>query len=202
MTIESEAQPPTMPGAFLTDPKARAEHESKLRDHFAGRTSAADPHGNLAAFDQEMRSGGMQRADTPPSGEVDQRALDFLNAWRAKNPHATTAQLTLYERDLASVLEGRRMGETPAQFAARKASAAPAASPATPTADDAPVYVQPSEVPASVLHDYALPELPAGVTVDPASLDVHLSAARAAGITQEQVAHVVRLLASQAAQAK
>ena len=81
-----------------------------------------------------------------------------------------------------------------------RGAATTAATPTAPTAGaDGGGFVEPAAIPAESLHGYRMPDgLPAGVTVHAESLAQHLAAARAAGISQQQVAVVIRQLAAQA----
>lgn len=199
---ETESGPPPIPektGDSVKDSQALHAWDAAVRAHFEGRAQAPDPHGNVAQFDQEMRAAGTQRADTP-SGLVDQTALKFLTDWRMANPKASIDQLRIFERDLASVMGGRRMGESLEQFNARTA-ASPAAQPAAPAPVDIdPEIYQPvTELAAEHLHGYAMPTgLAAGLHVDVGLLSEQLEAARAAGISEAQVQHVIRAMAAKA----
>lgn len=145
-------------------------------------------------FDREMREKGLQRNDTYSPGEIDQRALQHLQNLQKTTPAAerTTAWLGMWERDYASVLEGRRWGESPEQFTARKAGIATTAKPA-------------AEEPAGVAsdhftveqHGYTLPPCPEGVEVDQAAAESMLAVARAAGIPQAAVDAYFNQLAKQ-----
>lgn len=88
-----------------------------------GAQQAAAADAKVAAFINSQQGAIKQ----PEAGAVDQQALQFLQSWRRENPKATSTQMAVYEKDLASVLAGRRYGETPEAFNARMQSGEPAA---------------------------------------------------------------------------
>lgn len=202
MSIENAPPPiPEKTGDSVKDSQALHAWDAAVRAHFEGRgPSNPDPHNNISQFDADMRAAGTQRTDTP-SGSVDQTALTFLQDWRAANPKATVEQLRVYERDLASVLAGRRMHESLGAFHERTAAAHPAAQPAAPAPVDLDpeIYRPVSEVAAEHLHGYTMPTgLAAGLHVDVGMLSEQLEAARSAGISDAQVQYVIRAMAAKA----
>jgi len=117
------------PGFFDPLGKAGADQFAALvaaeQAKINGTKQSGAAEQKIAAFVNEQPGAIRQEA-----GAVDQNALQFLQSWRRENPNATSQQLATYERDIASVLAGRRFGETHEQFNART-KAGEAATPAT-----------------------------------------------------------------------
>lgn len=205
MTDDTMPAAPALTGNSHVDSRARQEHFSQLTAWFErnGSRPAApvqraptptEAEERVAEFDREQRAAGTQRSDTL-TGEIDQRALKFLDDAMKSKPAAerTSQWLTVWERDYASVLEGRRYGETPEQFAARKAGVATnTQAPAAEAADD--VVGVDSSVFTVAEHGYSLPPLPEGVALDREVTEGMLGVARAAGIPQRVVDAYFRAL--------
>jgi hypothetical protein len=166
-----------------------------------------DDPGKLAAFDAEMRAKGLQRAPDgtfQPSAmvEVDQAALEALDkAYRAMTPKQREANRAVYRNDLRTIYEGRRNGETLAQFQARRdgTDATPLAQSHTPqqwqeghksvTTFDG--FIPLERINVAGLSGYTLPKLIEGQQYR-ADVFSMLADARAAGLTQAQVDAYIR----------
>lgn len=140
----------------------------------------------VAAFDAEMREKGLQlpRQETngAPAVEVDPRALEFLQQWRRDNTNPTSEQRQLWERDMAQVLSGRRFGETPAQWAERQRTGAPAPTSADP-ASAAPAAEIPAEIQAIT---------PAGQELDaPEAMSEVLKTGASIGVSAETISKIL-----------
>jgi hypothetical protein len=159
---------------FNTSPTYRHHLEARRVQLMSGQQAtakeAATGEAKVVAFVSAQPGSVPQLAP----GEVDQRAIDFLNNWRHEHPDASSREVGIWERDLAEVLRGRRYGETPEAFAARQRDEAPASAPAV--AGEAPQTV----VPISAFLD----SLPASTDEAEAIQRAH-DAATAAGVPAE-----------------
>jgi hypothetical protein len=170
------------------------------------------PEQRIAEFDTDMRSSGLQHTNAPPAGEVDERSLNHLVSLRKSTPldQQTTKWRETWERDYAQTLDGRRYGESRADFEARQRGGSQPVSPqdelndmwaSVPQAklesavESVHVASQPNKGWANAEHFD--PVLLSGYTLPPghsyeAEMTIkELAAAREAGITQEQVNRVV-----------
>lgn len=184
----------------------------------------------VAAFDAEMQAKGLQHQEQQrnPDGtfapgrptvevssgeiQVDQAALDALNkAYRKLPPAEREAKRAIYQNDLKTLYEGRRLGETLTHWHARAAGAPgqmaghqqayvpghePKATPPAPTPQqweeghksvtDAGGWIPHARINTAGLSGYTLPKLVANQVYDRGVFKM-LSDARTAGFTQEQV---------------
>lgn len=145
---------------------------------------------------------------TPASGEVqiDQAAIDKLNeVWRAMTPEQREAKRATYEHDLKTIFEGRKLGESVAQFEARKTGTTaqvpnePVEQTHTPadwekghaSVTDKDGWIPIDRVNSAALSGYTLPKLIEGQQYH-SSVFAQLADARAAGLTQAQVESYIR----------
>lgn len=220
MTVETPPPMPAPSGNVSVDVVNRHEHFAAMTAFFernppngqvatpAAPVPAPNPTERVREFDSEMRATGLQRTDGPLEGEPDQRGLDYLINLKRTTPEAeqTHDWKQTWERDYASIVEGRRFGESPAAFAARKADATPAAPlagepemvPVPPAelstaveslskASDTEGRANHTAFPAALLSGYVLPP----GSYDSLATVTELKAARAAGISQAQVNAVI-----------
>lgn len=153
-------------------------------------------------------------ASAPAAGVVaDAITLDTLNknyrkAYAAASTEAQRAAIReVYHREMVEVMEGRKLGETSAQFKARQAGTAPAAPTVTPAteldkpADIAEVleeladkikdgHVLVDELDKWHTSGYIMPPTSDGMTLSVAGLEL-LAQARAAGVPQSQVTAIL-----------
>jgi hypothetical protein len=111
---------------YEVDPKFRHGVEAArfrvAKGETAQQQAEAVGAAKLQEFDRDMQAKGLQRTDQPAQQaeqQVDTRALEFLQNWRRSNPNATSEQLAMYERDLATIYAGRKFGESVTAFQER-----------------------------------------------------------------------------------
>jgi hypothetical protein len=177
------------------------------------KPAASTPAEKIAALDAELQAAGIQKTpQTPraPDGkfvakptvaDVDASFIDALNkAYRALTPAEREAKRAQYRAELQEGFEGRRLGESRANFLAR-AAGAPAQVPSEPAAQtytpkewkdghksvtDEDGWMPIDRVNPAELSGYTLPRLVEGQQFH-SSVFAQLADARAAGFTQAQV---------------
>jgi hypothetical protein len=147
----------------------------------------------IAAFDGELRAAGLQRTDVPSPGVIDERGIEACIQWRKDNPNPTPEQRAILESDLQSFYAGRRFGEKLADFRARQAAERATNARSVDPGESETMFIAPSQFPEEHLHGYDIASaIPPGVQVDAVQAASMLAAAKAAGVTQEQVTAFVR----------
>jgi hypothetical protein len=178
----------------------------------APAATPADQAARIEALDADLRAQGLQKPRAPDGrfiakptvADVDQAALEALNkTWRALTPEQREANRSTWQNDLRTIFEGRKLGESLAQFQARNAgtvSAVVSTAPPNPPREFTPQqwqeghrsvttadgFIPMERINAAGLSGYVLPKLIEGQQYH-SSVFRQLADARAAGLTQAQV---------------